>query len=69
MPLQESNITFTRKYLGDSVYVSLMPGSGGIKLYTNNGAGDDQVIYLDTDVIEELKRYLNDVTVKLPPQE
>ena len=39
-------------YLGDSVYVQA--DSGQIKLYTDNGEGEDQVIYLETETYEAL---------------
>lgn len=43
-------------YLGDSVYATFEDGM--LKLYTDNGLGADQVIYLERYVLQGLARYL-----------
>jgi len=43
-------------YLGDSVYATAERGM--IKLYTDNGMGPDQVIYLEAQVIQKLVPFL-----------
>lgn len=48
-----------RTYLGDSVYVENDPGTNMIKLYTNNGFGADQVIYLEPEVWDALVEWKN----------
>lgn len=48
-----------RTYLGDSVYAELE--NGMIKLYTDNGFGPSNVIYLEPDVMDALKAYSNKV--------
>lgn len=47
---------FPGVYLGDSVYATAERGM--VKLYTDNGMGADQVIYLEAEVIQRLVPFL-----------
>jgi hypothetical protein len=47
------------RYLGDSVYASF--DGYQIKLWTDNGEGEDQVIYLDDRVQEGLSRLFAEI--------
>lgn len=48
----------SRIYLGDSVYAQLESETGMVLLYTDNGFGADNKIYLEESVIEALVSYL-----------
>lgn len=43
-------------YLGDSVYAEL--SCGMVKLTTNNGLGDTNIIYLEPEVLQSLERFV-----------
>lgn len=45
-----------KTYLGDSVYAELE--SGMIKLYTDNGFGPQDVIYLEPEVYQALLKFV-----------
>lgn len=42
-------------YLGDSVYVDIE--SGMFRLYTNNGLGPENIIFMESEVFEAFKSY------------
>jgi hypothetical protein len=54
-PKSEQIVTTTRLYLGDSVYAQMECGM--IRLATNNGGRDANVIFLEPHVFAELIRF------------
>jgi predicted DNA-binding protein (UPF0278 family) len=55
-------VSETKEYLGDSVYVELVGSM--LKLTTNNGANDSNVIYLEMHVYRELVQYVDRLQAK-----
>jgi hypothetical protein len=55
-----------RAYLGDSVYADF--DGFMIKLYTNNGCEDENIIWLEPDVVTMLLGYIKRV-VDVPQEE
>lgn len=51
----------TKDYMGDSVYVEME--NGMVKLFTDNGLGQSDIIFLEPDVCEALVRYLKGLEV------
>jgi hypothetical protein len=45
-----------KQYLGDSVYVDVE--NGMVKLYTDNGYGETNVIYFESEVMAAFLQYL-----------
>ncbi len=45
-------------YLGDSVYTALEPETGMVRLFTDNGFGERNQIYLEPEVAQALINYL-----------
>lgn len=56
-------------YLGDSVYLDYNEFTGEFKIYTNNGLGPENVIYLDRDVIQHFIHYIVNLDYKLKKKE
>lgn len=54
-------------YLGDSVYAEME--NGMVKLYTNNGFGPREIIYLEPSVMDELNAWYMKVYAKSKPPE
>ncbi len=52
-----------KTYLGDSVYVEEEGETRMIKLYTNNGFGPSNIIYLEPEVWEALVRWKEESNV------
>ena len=55
-------MTNLKQYLGDSVYADIQDGM--LKLTTENGAGANNTIYLESEVVNALLRYLEWVKEK-----
>lgn len=53
-----------REYIGDSVYVEIE--NGMIRLSTNNGGEDSNVIFLETEVFNALLSWYQRVTGQKP---
>lgn len=49
------------RYLGDAVYAESVPERNMVKLYTDNGAAQTNIIWLEPEVIDALKRFLRDI--------
>lgn len=57
-------------YLGDSVYADY--SSGQLQIYTNNGEGDNNEIFIDSDVLTNLFKYVETslaVKITIKPKE
>lgn len=54
-----------RTYLGDSVYASVEHGM--IRLCTNNGIRDENVIFLELVIYHNLVIYVDEITKKETP--
>lgn len=48
-----------KRYLGDSVYCELMPDS--LCLYTDNGFGPSNMIFLDGEVLATVKELIAEI--------
>jgi len=55
MPLLTS---YPSAYLGDSVYIEATALTGEVVMYTNNGAGRDNEIFFEPEVLTALVRFL-----------
>lgn len=50
-----------KRYLGDGVYIDYSPMSGMLVLTTENGYEVTNTIFLESEVYEELLRYVKDL--------
>lgn len=48
-------------YLGGGVYAESVPERDMVKLYTDNGAAQTNIIWLEPEVIAALKKFLRDI--------
>lgn len=48
----------SKQYLGDSVYVDKVEGSGGLVLTTENGVEASNIIFLDDSMVAALLEYI-----------
>lgn len=47
-----------KAYLGDSVYIEKDENTGEHMIYTDNGCGKENVIYLDSQVTKDLIAFI-----------
>lgn len=52
-------IEFEKRYLGDSVYAEIERGM--VKIYTDNGFGPINTIFMEPEIIHQLNRYVADM--------